>query len=223
MSRGIEHAPGLGDWDTGRKTSRPPENEAGSPALVNKESRLRKVRGRSSHRGLAVPSPTSIRKDAGLIPDLAQWVKGSGIAMSCGVGHRHNSDPKLLWLWYMPAAIAPLRALARISMCRGCSPKHTHTHTHTHTHKVRCVWGPSATQELGLFLGHLCISDDQPDHQKIYTEVFENRPWHGPAVMCTGYGYYRGYNQLLLLWMKNQPGEFILDFNTNTIKHSAKH
>ena len=32
--------------------------------------------------------------------------------MSCGVGHRHNSDPMLLWLWHMPAAVAPLRSLA---------------------------------------------------------------------------------------------------------------
>ena len=27
--------------------------------------------------------------------------------MSCGVGHRHGSDPVLLWLWHRPAAVAP--------------------------------------------------------------------------------------------------------------------
>ena len=32
--------------------------------------------------------------------------------MSCGVGHRHGSDPVLLWLWCRPAAIAPIRPLA---------------------------------------------------------------------------------------------------------------
>ena len=32
--------------------------------------------------------------------------------MSCGVGHRLGSDPVLLWLWYRPAAIAPIRPLA---------------------------------------------------------------------------------------------------------------
>ena len=31
--------------------------------------------------------------------------------MSCGVGHRHGSDPALLWLWYRPAAAAPIRPL----------------------------------------------------------------------------------------------------------------
>ena len=32
--------------------------------------------------------------------------------MSCGVGHRHNLDPALLWLWHRPVAIAPIRPLA---------------------------------------------------------------------------------------------------------------
>ena len=32
--------------------------------------------------------------------------------MSCGVGHRHGSDPALLRLWYRPAATALIRPLA---------------------------------------------------------------------------------------------------------------
>ena len=32
--------------------------------------------------------------------------------MSCGVGHRHGSDPVLLWLWCKPVAIALIRPLA---------------------------------------------------------------------------------------------------------------
>ena len=32
--------------------------------------------------------------------------------MSCGVGHRHSSDPELLWLWLRPAAVAPSQPLA---------------------------------------------------------------------------------------------------------------
>ena len=31
--------------------------------------------------------------------------------MSCGVGHRHSSDPALLWLWYRLAAVALIRFL----------------------------------------------------------------------------------------------------------------
>ena len=31
--------------------------------------------------------------------------------MSCGVGHRHGSDPTLLWLWYRLAAAAPIQPL----------------------------------------------------------------------------------------------------------------
>ena len=33
--------------------------------------------------------------------------------MSYDVGHRQSSDPKLLWLWYRPAAIVPILPLAR--------------------------------------------------------------------------------------------------------------
>ena len=32
--------------------------------------------------------------------------------MSCGVGHRHSSDPVLLWLWHRPVATAQLGPLA---------------------------------------------------------------------------------------------------------------
>ena len=38
--------------------------------------------------------------------------KGSGVAVSCGVGHKHGLDPVLLWLWHRLAAAAPIRPLA---------------------------------------------------------------------------------------------------------------
>ena len=46
-----------------------------------------------------VENPTSLHENVASIPGLAQWVKGSGGAGSCGVGHRHGSDLVLLWLW----------------------------------------------------------------------------------------------------------------------------
>ena len=36
----------------------------------------------------------------------------SGVAVSCGVGHRCGLDPSLLWLWHRLAATAPIRPLA---------------------------------------------------------------------------------------------------------------
>ena len=49
----------------------------------------------------------------GLIPGLAQWVKGSGVAVSCGVGRRRGSDLVLLWLRCMLAATTLVGPLAR--------------------------------------------------------------------------------------------------------------
>ena len=45
-----------------------------------------------------VKNVTSIHEDVGSNPGLSQWVKGSGIAMSCSVGHRYGLDLALLWL-----------------------------------------------------------------------------------------------------------------------------
>ena len=32
--------------------------------------------------------------------------------MSCGIAHRHVSDPELLWLWHRPVATAQMSPLA---------------------------------------------------------------------------------------------------------------
>ena len=44
-------------------------------------------------------NPTRNHEVVGSIPGLAQWVGESSIAVSCGIGRRHGSDPVLLWLW----------------------------------------------------------------------------------------------------------------------------
>ena len=43
-------------------------------------------------------------------PCSAGW--RSGIAASCGVGHRCGLDPVLLCLWCRPATVAPIQPLA---------------------------------------------------------------------------------------------------------------
>ena len=41
-------------------------------------------------------NPTRNHEVAGSVPALAQWVNGSSVAVSCGVGCRLGSDPELL-------------------------------------------------------------------------------------------------------------------------------
>ena len=67
---------------------------------------------RSSCHGALETNPTRNDEVVGLIPGLAQWVKGSSFALSCGVGCRCGSDLALLWLQHRLAATAPIRPLA---------------------------------------------------------------------------------------------------------------
>ena len=55
-----------------------------------------------------VTNPTGNHEVAGSIP---------GLAVSCGIGPRCNSDYELLWLWRRPVATAPIRPLAWESLC----------------------------------------------------------------------------------------------------------
>ena len=56
-------------------------------------------------------NPTSLHEDMGLIPGIAQQAMDP-VAVSCGIGHRHDSDPELLWLWHRLATTALIGPLA---------------------------------------------------------------------------------------------------------------
>ena len=53
-------------------------------------------------------NPTDIHEDSGVIPALDEQVKGSDVAVSCGVDRRQDLDPTLLWLWCSLAIVAQI-------------------------------------------------------------------------------------------------------------------
>ena len=68
---------------------------------------------------------------------------GSSIAVSCGVGRRHGSDPKLLWLWRRPASAALIRPIAweppyaGVALEKAKRQKQKNKQTNKKTHKQK--------------------------------------------------------------------------------------
>ena len=81
----------------------------------------------------------------------------SGVAMSCGVGHRCGSDLMLLWLWCRPAAVAQIGPLAWEPPCAtGVALK-----KQKQTNKKTKSYLPlrSLVISAKAFLPHLCQAD----------------------------------------------------------------
>ena len=69
--------------------------------------------------------------------------------MSCGVGHRHGSDPELLWQWSRPAATAPIGPLAwELPYAAGAALKRQTKQIQTNK-QTKTFWD--------LFIIYLCI------------------------------------------------------------------
>ena len=78
--------------------------------LCHKGTPIKIINERQKKKNLGVPMVTWLVSMKTRVWSLAS--QGSGIAMSCGVGHRHGLDPELLWLWCRPASTALIWSLA---------------------------------------------------------------------------------------------------------------
>ena len=65
-------------------------------------------------------------------------------AVSCGVGGRHGSDLVLLWLWWRPAATAPIRPLAWESPYASGAALNTHTQRRNASYWTDWLWIPTS-------------------------------------------------------------------------------
>ena len=91
-----------------------PVSPRGTPSTLDSSEEVVYSKGppKSSHCwGPAETNPTGIHQDPGAI---SAWPRsggrGSGVAMSCGGGHRRGSASP--WLWRGPAAVALIWPLA---------------------------------------------------------------------------------------------------------------
>ena len=67
--------------------------------------------------------------------------EGSGVAVSWGVGRRRGSDPVLLWLWWRPAAAAPIRPLAwEPPYAAGVALEKAKRQTNNNNKKLALLW-----------------------------------------------------------------------------------
>ena len=94
------------------------------------------------------------RKESGWYPwrhGFNPWshpvCSGSGVAVSCGVGHRCSSDSSLMRLWHRLAAIPVLIPSLGTSICHLCCPK-----------KKKKGWGVQAISLMALDLFTIGLS-----------------------------------------------------------------
>ena len=95
--------------------------------------------------------------------------QGSGIAMSCGVGHRSGSALALLWLWL--AAVAPIRPLAwELPYATGSALK-------SEKIKIKIKW-PDLNNALGMGYPFFSLMYQLPQPSFLKTSVISHTFTH---------------------------------------------
>ena len=92
-------------------------------------------------------NPTSIHEDVDSIPGPAQRGRRSGIAMRCGVGHRHSSDPPCFSCGVGQQLRLQLDPCLGTSICCGCGPKKTEKKKKNRLGLEKTLWKPCSKTE----------------------------------------------------------------------------
>ena len=124
---------------------------------------------------------SSIHENTGSIPDLAQWVKGYGVAVSCSVGHRCGLDPAFLWLWYKLAAVSLIRLLVwDLPHAMGVALKRlTHTQKKEKRKKEKKIKNKENTVRMNFLHFEKAISGSvRAKEDKIQTSQGPNQQKH---------------------------------------------
>ena len=142
------------------------------------------------------------------VPDVAQWKQirlgtmrmqvrslplhsglGSGVAVSCGIGHRRGSDLVLLWLCLRPAAVPPIRSLGwEPPYAAGAALKRQKTIKKKKGQRSREMrWALRMTQVLRVWSrAHHCVAGPAATREKPFNVLIRSHnrliPAAGAAV-----------------------------------------
>ena len=166
-------------------------------------------------------NPTGNHKVLGPWPCSVGW--GSGIAVSCGVGHRCGLDLALLWFWCRPVATAPIVPLAwEPPHATGAVLEKTERPKKKKKKANISTWRQEDREEKELHYGIFTMElKDKPK-----TRDYKNKAFFSPILPCSMTrveGCYLYVTFCLFVCQSNQRSCFATCYITTLAKYSSRY